>query len=182
MGLLFHMSGLDFTTHGSNLKTPDPLGSLNCKCDLVAHSSLSVDPFAHGDTIPMIFSLVYDIYSDISEPREIFYIFMKVLHQIGNNIYGIIHDMATTHEDDFVESFDALWERVCRDIFYIIDYASISEYGCRKNHSYDSPPSSNDKHQGASPHVLCLQYIDALMHDLGIHNIFTNSITKNLFL
>ena len=56
MGLLFHMFGLSFTTHGSNLKSPDLPGSLvNCNCDLVAHSSLPMDPFAHGDTIPLIF-------------------------------------------------------------------------------------------------------------------------------
>ena len=65
---------------------------------------------------------------------------MKVLHQIGKNI----HDMAATHDADFVESFDVIWERVCRDIFFMIDYSSISEYDCRKIHSYDSPPSSHD--------------------------------------
>ena len=115
-----------------------------------------MDPFAHGDTITLIFYVVYDLCYDISEPHDIFYIFMRVLHQTGKKIHGLIHDMASTHEVDFVESFDALWERVCRDIFYIIDYASISEYGCRKNHSYDSPPSSNDDLQGASLHGLCL--------------------------
>ena len=83
MGLLFHIYGLDFTTHGPNLKSLDLPGSLNCKCDLVAHSSLSMDPFAQGDTIPMIFYAVYDIYSNISEPHETFYICMKVLHQLG---------------------------------------------------------------------------------------------------
>ena len=57
---------------------------------------------------------------------------MKVLDQIGKKIHGLIHDMEATHEADFVESFDALWERVCKDIFSIIDYYSISEYGCRK--------------------------------------------------
>ena len=143
MGLMFHIYVLSFTTHGSNLKSPDPPSSLNCKCDLVAHSSLSMDPFAHGDTIPMIFSSVHEIYSDILEPHEICYRVMKVLHQIGKNIHGLIHDMAAsyTHEADFVESFDAFWERVCRDIFLIFYYDSISEYGCIKNNSYDSPPS-----------------------------------------
>ena len=90
--------------------------------------------------------------------------------------------MAATQEADFVESFDALWEGVCRDILSIIDYASRLEYVCRKNNSYDSPPSSNYDLQGASPHVLCLQHIDAWTHDLGIHNIFTKSITKKLFI
>ena len=42
MGIIFHMSILSFTTHGSNLKSLDPLGSLNYKCDLIAHSSLSM--------------------------------------------------------------------------------------------------------------------------------------------
>ena len=51
---------------------------------------------------------------------------MKVLHQIGKNIHGFIHDMAATHEADFVESFDVIWERVCRDIFSMIDYDSRS--------------------------------------------------------
>ena len=107
---------------------------------------------------------------------------MKVLHQIGKNIHGFIHDnMAATHEADFVEYFDVIWERVCRDIFSMVDYAIRSEYACNKRHSYDSPPSSNDDYQRASPHDLCLQHFDALMHDLGIQNIFTNSITKNLF-
>ena len=85
------------------------------------------------------------------------------------------------HNANFVESFDVIWERVCRDIFSIIDYASILEYACSKRHSYDAPPSANDDHQGASPHVLYLQHIDALMHDLVIHNIFTKYITKKLF-
>ena len=30
MGLMFHMYGLDLTTHGSIFKSPNPLGSLNC--------------------------------------------------------------------------------------------------------------------------------------------------------
>ena len=34
--------------------------------------------------------------------------------------------METTHEADFVESFDVIWERVCRDIFSMIVYAIIS--------------------------------------------------------
>ena len=99
-----------------------------------------MDPFTHGDTIPLIFSVVYDFYSYISEPHELCYIFMKVLHQIGKNIHGLIHDKAATQEADFVESFNAPWEGVCRDIFSIIDYASKSEYGCSKNHSYNDPP------------------------------------------
>ena len=93
---------------------------------------------------------------------------MKVLHQIGKKIHGLIQDMATTHEADFVESFDAIWEIVCGYIFSIIDYVSRSEYGCIKNHSYDAPPTSNYDLQGSSPHVLCLQHINALMHD---HNL-----------
>ena len=72
--------------------------------------------------------------------------------------------------------------RVCRDIFSMVDYAIISEYACRKIHSYDAPPSSNYDHQRASPHDPCLQHFDVLMHDLGIHNIFTKSISKKLFL
>ena len=108
MGLLFHMSRLAFTTHGSNLKSPDLLGSLNCNCDLFSHSSLPMDPFAHGDTIPMIFYIVHEIYSNISEPHEIFYIFIKVLHQIGKKIHDFVHDMAATHEADFVESFNVI--------------------------------------------------------------------------
>ena len=82
-----------------------------------------MDPFAHGDTIQMIFSIVYDIYSDVSEPRDHFYGVVKVLHQIGRKIHGFIHDMTTTHKADFVESFDVIWERVCRDIFSMVDYA-----------------------------------------------------------
>ena len=65
MGLMLHMSVLSFTTHGSNLKSPDPPGSLNCNCDLVSHSSLPMDPFAKRDTIPLMFFHMYDIYSDI---------------------------------------------------------------------------------------------------------------------
>ena len=96
MGLQFHMTGISFTTHGSNLNSPDLPGLLNCNCDLVAHSSLPMDPFAHGDTITMIFYTLYDIYSDISEPHEICYRVVKVLRKIGRNIHGFIHDMATT--------------------------------------------------------------------------------------
>ena len=72
---------------------------------------------------------------------------MKVLHQIGKNIHGFIHDMLDTHEAYFVESFDVIWERVCRDIFSMIDYASISDYAFRKINSYDAHTSSNDDHQ-----------------------------------
>ena len=106
---------------------------------------------------------------------------MNVSHQIGKNIHGFIHDMAATHEVDFVESFDIIWERVYGYIFFMVDYSFRSEYSCRKIHSYDAPPSSSDDHHMASPHDLCLQHSDALMHDLGIHNIFTKSITKKLF-
>ena len=175
------MYRLYLTTHGSSFKSPYPPGSLNCKCDMVSHSSPTMDPFAHGDTIPLIFYVVYDIYSDISETHELCYRVMKVLHQIGNKIHGLIHDMEARQEVGFVESFDALWEAICRDIFSIIYYASRSKYACKKIHYYDAPPSANDDHQGDSPHVLCLQHIDALMHDLVIHNIFTKSITKKLF-
>ena len=69
--------------------------------------------------------------------------------------------MAATQEDDFVESFYALWEGVCKDMFSIIDYASKLENVCRKIHSYDDPSSSNYDHQMASPHDLCLQHFDA---------------------
>ena len=76
MGIFFHMYGISFTTHGSNIKSPDLPGSLNCNCDLVAHSSLPMDPFAHGDTIPLIFSAVNDIYYDVSKSHELCYRFM----------------------------------------------------------------------------------------------------------
>ena len=65
MGLFFHMSILYITTYGSSFNSPDHPGSLNYQCDLVSHSSPTMDPVAHGDTIPMIFSVVYAIYSDI---------------------------------------------------------------------------------------------------------------------
>ena len=94
---------------------------------------------------------------------------MKVLHQIWKKIHGLIHDMKTTHEEEFVESFDVIWERVCRDIFSMIDYDSSSNYYCSKINYYYSPPSSNHDHQRASPHVICLQHIDALMHLRHIH-------------
>ena len=106
--------------------------------------------------------------------------FFNVLHQIGKNIHGFIHDMEATHEGDFVEFFYVLWERVYRDIFSMIDYASRSEYSYIKINSYYSPPSTNDDHQRASPHDLCLQHIVALMHDLGIHNIFTKKLLFHL--
>ena len=105
--------------------------------------------------------MLYEFRYDILNPHEPFYRVMKMIHQIGKKIHGLIHDMAATHEEDFVESFDVLWERVCRDIFYIIDYASKSKYACIKIHSYDAPPSSNDYHQRDSPHDLCLQHLDA---------------------
>ena len=128
MVFLFHISILAFTIHGSNLKSPDLPGSLNCNCDLVAHSSLPMDPFTDGDTIPLIFFAMYDIYSDISEPHELCYRVINVLHQIGRNIHGFIHDMEATHNADFVESFDVIWERVCRDIFSMSDYSIRLEY------------------------------------------------------
>ena len=112
MGLLFYMCGHDITTYGSNFKSPNHPISLNCECDLVTNYLPTMDPFAHGDTIPLIFSAVYDLYSDISEPHELFCIFRKVLHQIGKKIHGLIHDMEATPKADFVETFDALWERV----------------------------------------------------------------------
>ena len=112
--------------------------------------------------------------------------FVVLLHILSNNLsvnidVYFIHDMAATHDVYFVESFDVIWERVCRDIFSMVDYSVISKYSCSKRHSYDAPPSSNYDHQRASPHCLCLQHFDALMHDLGIHNMFTKSITKKLF-
>ena len=106
---------------------------------------------------------------------------MRVLHQIGKKIHGLIHDMEATNEADFAESFDALLEGVCKEIISIIDYVSISEYGFIKNHSYYSPSSAHDDLQGASLCFLCLRHIDALMHDLGNHDTFTKSITKKLF-
>ena len=49
-----------------------------------------------------------------------------MLHQIGKKIHGFIHDMVATHEAHFVESFDVIWESVCRDKFSMIYYDSIS--------------------------------------------------------
>ena len=74
MGPLLYIFELDFTTHGPSFKSPDPLGSLNYQCDLVAHSSPTMDPFAHGYTITLIFYIVYEIYSDISENSWRFFI------------------------------------------------------------------------------------------------------------
>ena len=45
-----------------------------------------------------------------------------MLHQIGKNIHDFIHDMVATHEAYFVEYFDVIWERVCIDIFSMVDY------------------------------------------------------------
>ena len=59
----------------------------------------------------VVFYDVYEIYSNISYTHDICYNFMMVLHKIGKNIHGLIHDMAATHEADFLESFDSLWER-----------------------------------------------------------------------
>ena len=148
------MSRLSFTTHGSNLKSPDLPGSLNCNCDLVAHSSLPMDPSTH----------------------ELCYIVVKVIHQITRNIHGFIHDTTTTLNAYFVKSFDVIWESICRYIFSMADYDIRSEYDCIKIHSYDVLPSSNHYYQRASPHNLCLQHFDTLMHDLGIHNIFTKKL------
>ena len=114
------------------------------------------------------------------DPHELCYRFMKVFHRFRKNIHGLIHYMKDTQEANYVDSFYALSEGLCRDIFPIIDCDFISEYVCNKNHSYDAPPYSYDDLQWASLHFLCLQHIDALMHDLGIHNIFTKSITKKL--
>ena len=77
-----------------------------------------MDPFSHGDTIPLTFYAVYEFYYDISYPPDIFYRVMKVLHQIGKNIHGLIHNMEATDEVGFVESFDALWEGVFRYSFH----------------------------------------------------------------
>ena len=57
MGLLFHMYGLHLTMYGSNFKSPYHPSLLNYQCDLVAHSFPTMDPFTHGDTIPLIFFL-----------------------------------------------------------------------------------------------------------------------------
>ena len=46
-----------------------------------------------------------------------------MLQKIRRYIHGFIHDMAATHNAYFVESFDVIWERVCRDIFPMDDYA-----------------------------------------------------------
>ena len=66
MGLMFHIFVPEFTTYGSNFKSLDHPGSLNCQCDLVSHSLPTMDSLAHGDTIPLIFSDVYELYYDIS--------------------------------------------------------------------------------------------------------------------
>ena len=56
-----------------------------------------MDPFSHGDTIILMFSAVYNIYYDISGPRDLFYRVMKVLHQIGKTFHGFVHDTATSY-------------------------------------------------------------------------------------
>ena len=42
---------------------------------------------------------------------------MNVLHQIGRNIHGFIHDMEATHNAYFVESFDVIWKEFA-EIFF----------------------------------------------------------------
>ena len=104
-----------------------------------------------------------------------------MLHHFGKKIYGLVHHFAVVQEIDYVESFNTLWEGVCTYLFSFTDYVFKSEYVGRKNHSYDSPPSSDDEFQEASPHVFCIDYIDALVHDHGVHNFFTKSFIKNQF-
>ena len=65
MGKFFHMFVPNITTYGSNLKSPYHPSSLNYQCDLVAHSFPTMDPFAHGETIPMIFYALYDSFYNI---------------------------------------------------------------------------------------------------------------------
>ena len=65
LGIFLHMSGHDPTTYGLMFKSPNHPGSLNCQCDLVSHSSPTMDPFTHGDTIPLIFSVLYELYFNI---------------------------------------------------------------------------------------------------------------------
>ena len=50
---------------------------------------------------------------------------MNFFHQTRKKIHGLIHDMAATQEEDFVESFNVIWETISRDIFYMFDYDSI---------------------------------------------------------
>ena len=51
---------------------------------------------------------------------------MKVLHQFWKKIHGFIHDMEATHEAYFLGYFDVICERVCIDIFSMMDYDSRS--------------------------------------------------------
>ena len=72
LGLLFHISGHDLTTYGSIFKSLYYPGPFDYQCDLVAHSSPTMDPFAHGDTIPLIF-LLYMTYIMIFHILMIFF-------------------------------------------------------------------------------------------------------------
>ena len=99
-------------------------------------------------------------------------------HQFGKKIHGLVQYYAFVQETDYVESFDTLWEGFCTYIFSFIDYLCILEYVIINKNSYDSPPSSDDEFPGASPHVFCIHYIDALVHDHGVFNLFTKYFIK----
>ena len=71
-------------------------------------------------------------------------------------------------------------DRVCTNLFSILDYACISEFDSNKKHLDNSHTSSANEIHGVSPLPSCRFY--TLVHDHGVHDFFIkSSIQKQFF-
>ena len=107
-----------------------------------------------------------------------------MVHHIVRMTCDSHHNFAAIQGNECVTNclnFCTLWEGVCTYLFSLIDYVFRSEYVGRNNNSNKSPSSSDDELQGASPLVSYRDYIDALVHDRGVHNFFTKLFRKKQF-
>ena len=78
-------------------------------------------------------------------------------------------------------NFCTLWEGLFTYLFSISDYVCRSEFDSSKKHSDNSPTSSFDEIQGASPFLSCRFY--TLAHDHGVdHDFFINSSIHKQFI
>lgn len=186
-GLIFHIFGLDLTFFASKFKvtqSKDLGGSLNNQYNSAAQSFLSVFLLAHGDTSPLIFAAPYDSYFAVSEPHKLHCEVRKVINQFKKKMHGYIIHYAPAHVTDPDEFIDAFRIGECTDILSIIDYIFRSDYVCVhiKKHSIDAPPSTKAEFKGTPTLIFCLHCIEKIVHDQGIYNIFTKSLTKKQYI
>ena len=76
-----------------------------------------MDLFAHGDTIPMIFYIVYGVYYDISNPHEFFTYLLRFFIKLGE-IFMVLFMIWKLHIMQILLNLLMLFGKEFADIYF----------------------------------------------------------------